>query len=63
MVRELNNVENEMMNNFYEAFDKIIKSESYDLIAHLCGSIRKMRYEAENVFDEMYDERRKGNKA
>jgi hypothetical protein len=59
----LNETEKAMMDDLYEAFDRILESKSYDLIACLCGSIRKMRYEAENTFDEMFEERRKGNKA
>ena len=55
----LKETENTMMNEFYEAFDRILESGSYDLIAHLCGSIRKMRYEAENKFDEMFEEKRR----
>lgn len=59
MLREFNNVENEMMNNFYEALDKILKSGSYELIAHLYGDMDYLKYEVENVFEPMFKERRK----
>lgn len=58
-----NETEKAMFNDLFEAFDRILDSKSFDAIAHLCGVMRKMNYEAENVFDEMYDERRKGLKA
>ena len=58
MLRYLNVTEEAMMNDLYEAFDKILKSGSYELIAHLYGDMDDLKYEVEEVFEPMFKERR-----
>ena len=63
MLRDLNVTEEAMMNDLYEAIDKILNSGSYELIARLYGEMDNLKYDVEDVFEPMFKERRKGLKA
>ncbi len=63
MLRNLNVTEEAMMNDVYEAIDKVLKSGSYELIARLYGEMDELKYDVEEVFEPMFKERRKGLKA
>lgn len=62
MLRYLNETEKAMMNELYGAFNKILDSGSYELIAHLYDEMDEFKYEVGNVFEPMLKKRKEMTK-